>query len=89
MSTGMECWISNLVTKHHGSGWFYFLETIYGPDGGDMDVYGPFQTQDEAWAHLHNHHSNPGGATTDPENSIARIPYAYEAKWLESNYQGR
>jgi len=61
LSTNLEC---RFVERKPGH-WFYLLESGWAENAFDWreeaDVYGPFDTQEQAYEHLRDNHANPGG----------------------------
>ncbi len=55
MSTGLDCYFSEVKPDV----WYYFLEQYESRD--EYDEYGPFDSFNLAYDHLHANHANPGG----------------------------
>lgn len=67
MSTGCECRFYEVEP----SVWYYVLEDYNAPKNAwdwreFACAYGPFNSKDEAYEHLRDHHANPGGSCTTP-----------------------
>ena len=71
MSTGCECDFVCVAATPHPI-WFYVLEDYHAPKNSwdwreYASAYGPFDSEDEAFDHLHANHANPGGSSSDYE----------------------
>jgi hypothetical protein len=72
MSTGCECSFIEVEPNK----WYYILEDYNAPKNAwdwreYAEAFGPFPTEDAAFAHLRDNHANPGGSSSqhyDPAN---------------------
>ncbi len=72
MSTGLDCAFYEIKPGE----WYYLLEQYISRD--QYDAYGPFTTYEQANAHLHDNHANPGG------HSIQRYTEGFQpGSWLQ------
>jgi hypothetical protein len=76
MSTGLDCRFVHLT-----KGWYYFLERWSSRE--DYTAWGPFASFTIAHTHLHDHHANPGGFSSESENSPAREPRGWEIELIK------
>lgn len=85
MSTGYEC---DIVEVKPGE-WFYVLQNWDCPVGAwdwheFATAYGPFNTEEDAIAHLDQNHANPGGYSVDEYDPDAKFSETEEKLFAEA-----